>query len=79
MSQFTLYADTTRGRRPGFTNAADPELAKALVDVFAQALRRLGPHVQQGRFGAEMLVTLVNDGPFTIWLDTDGATPPARA
>ena len=69
VSQFTLYADTTRGRRPGFTNAAAPEPATALVDVFAEALRRHGPHVEQGRFGAEMQVSLVNDGPFTIWLD----------
>jgi len=71
VSQFTLYADTSRGRRPGFTNAAAPEPANALVDVFANAVRRLGPLVEQGRFGAEMQVTLVNDGPFTIWLDTD--------
>jgi D-tyrosyl-tRNA(Tyr) deacylase len=75
VSQFTLYADTSRGRRPGFTNAAAPEPANALVEVFADALRRFGPHVEQGRFGAEMQVALVNNGPFTIWLDTD----PSRA
>jgi D-tyrosyl-tRNA(Tyr) deacylase len=70
VSQFTLYADTTRGRRPGFTNAAPPERANALVDHFGEALRRRGLHVEQGRFGAHMQVSLVNDGPFTIWLET---------
>ena len=73
VSQFTLYADTSRGRRPGFTNAATPALATSLVDAFAEALRKLGLHVAQGSFGAEMQVSLVNDGPFTIWLDTDSA------
>jgi D-tyrosyl-tRNA(Tyr) deacylase len=71
VSQFTLYADTSRGRRPGFTNAAAPEAANQLVDDFANALRTVGIHVEQGRFGAHMLVSLVNDGPFTIWLETD--------
>ena len=69
VSQFTLYADTSRGRRPGFTNAAPPELANALVDRFADALRALGIGVETGRFGAHMQVSLVNDGPFTIWLE----------
>jgi len=73
VSQFTLYADLSRGRRPGFTNAAPPEEANALVDSFGQALRRHGLKVEQGQFGAHMLVSLANDGPFTIWLDTDGA------
>jgi D-tyrosyl-tRNA(Tyr) deacylase len=72
VSQFTLYADTTRGRRPGFTNAAPPELASSLVDRFADALRSQGFTVETGRFGAHMQVALVNDGPFTIWLD-DGS------
>jgi len=72
VSQFTLYADTSRGRRPGFTNAAPPELASALVDRFATALRSQGLEVQTGQFGARMQVALVNDGPFTIWLDSDG-------
>jgi D-tyrosyl-tRNA(Tyr) deacylase len=72
VSQFTLYADTSRGRRPGFTNAAPPELANALVDHFGSALRAHGLPVQTGRFGAHMQVALVNDGPFTIWLDSDG-------
>jgi D-tyrosyl-tRNA(Tyr) deacylase len=71
VSQFTLYADTSRGRRPGFTNAAPPERATGLVDEFAAALRKYGPHVEQGRFGANMQVSLVNDGPFTIWLELD--------
>jgi D-aminoacyl-tRNA deacylase len=71
VSQFTLYADTRKGRRPGFTGAAAPELAERLYLRFAEALRSLGIVVATGRFGAEMAVSLVNDGPFTIWLDTD--------
>ena len=71
VSQFTLYADTRRGRRPGFTAAASPERADALYLRFVEALRELGVTVATGRFGAEMAVELVNDGPFTIWLDTD--------
>jgi D-tyrosyl-tRNA(Tyr) deacylase len=73
VSQFTLYADTSRGRRPGFTNAADPAVANQLYQQFAEALRVAGvADVQTGSFGAEMAVELVNDGPFTIWLDTGG-------
>jgi D-tyrosyl-tRNA(Tyr) deacylase len=71
VSQFTLYADTRRGRRPGFTGAAPPVLAERLYDRFARALRALGMPVATGVFGAVMEVELVNDGPFTIWLDTD--------
>jgi D-tyrosyl-tRNA(Tyr) deacylase len=71
VSQFTLFADTRRGRRPGFTGAAPPEAAERLYLRFAESLRALGVSVATGRFGAEMTVTLVNDGPFTIWLDTD--------
>jgi D-aminoacyl-tRNA deacylase len=71
VSQFTLYADTRRGRRPGFTGAAPPEVAERRYERFAAALRDLGVVVATGRFGAEMAVELVNDGPFTIWLDTD--------
>jgi D-aminoacyl-tRNA deacylase len=71
VSQFTLYADLSRGRRPGFTNAAPPDEANRLVDAVGAALRRRGLKVEQGEFGAHMQVSLVNDGPFTIWLETD--------
>jgi D-tyrosyl-tRNA(Tyr) deacylase len=70
VSQFTLYADTRRGRRPGFTDAAPPEQAQRLYERFAAALRELDVVVAIGKFGAAMEVELVNDGPFTIWLDT---------
>jgi D-tyrosyl-tRNA(Tyr) deacylase len=71
VSQFTLFADTSRGRRPGFTDAAPPEQAQRLYERFVAALREHDVRVETGRFGAEMAVSLVNDGPFTIWLDTD--------
>lgn len=71
ISQFTLFADVRRGRRPGFTGAAAPEVAAPLVDQVMAELRALGVPVQGGRFGAHMRVELVNDGPVTIWLDTD--------
>lgn len=71
VSQFTLFADTRRGRRPGFTGAAPPGPAERLYERMATALRALGVTVATGRFGAEMAVHLTNDGPFTIWLDTD--------
>jgi D-tyrosyl-tRNA(Tyr) deacylase len=70
VSQFTLYGDASRGNRPGFTNAAAPEAAEALVDRFASELRELGVSVLQGVFGAHMHVALVNDGPVTIWLQS---------
>jgi D-aminoacyl-tRNA deacylase len=70
VSQFTLYADTRRGRRPGFSGAASPALAERLYLRFAAALQAIGVTVATGRFGTEMAVELVNDGPFTIWLDT---------
>lgn len=70
VSQFTLYADVKKGRRPSFVAAARPEQAEPLVTRFADALRDLGLPVQTGRFGAHMHVELVNDGPVTIWLDT---------
>ncbi len=71
VSQFTLYADTSRGRRPGFSLAAEPRVAADLVERYAGGLEELGVKVARGRFGASMEVELVNDGPFTIWLDTD--------
>ena len=70
ISQFTLFADTRRGRRPGFTDGASPELAMPLYERVAVALEGLGVTVARGRFGAVTAVELVNDGPFTIWLDT---------
>jgi len=69
VSQFTLYADTRRGRRPSFTGAALPDKARPLVDQFTQSLVDLGVPTQQGIFGAEMLVEIFNDGPVTIWLE----------
>lgn len=69
VSQFTLYADTSRGRRPSFIYAAKPEVAEPLVEVFANELRGLGVETQQGVFGAHMLVELCNDGPVTIMLE----------
>ena len=71
ISQFTLYADCRRGRRPSFTEAAQPEIAEPLIDHFMQALRAEGiSHVGNGVFGRHMLVEIVNDGPVTITLDT---------
>jgi D-aminoacyl-tRNA deacylase len=70
VSQFTLYADTRRGRRPGFTDAARPELAAPLCDQFVMCLRGLGFKVETGEFQADMLVEIHNSGPVTIWLDT---------
>lgn len=76
VSQFTLYADTSRGRRPGFTAAAAPDIAERLYLVVARRLAGLGvSNVKTGRFGAAMAVDLVNDGPFTIWLDSDDWLP----
>ena len=71
ISQFTLYADVSRGRRPGFTGAAAPEMADRLYQHFASALAARGILVRTGRFGAEMEVELVNHGPFTVVIDTD--------
>ena len=71
ISQFTLYADMKRGRRPGFTRAGRPELAEPLVERFAQCLRELGVvHVACGVFGADMQVVIHNDGPVTLILDS---------
>ena len=73
VSQFTLYANCRRGRRPSFTDAADPATGRALYEHFCElAEADLGSaHVGRGSFGAHMSVELVNDGPFTVWLDTD--------
>ena len=70
VSQFTLAADTSRGTRPGFSYAAKPEMANRLYEQFAAELATLGLTVEKGRFGADMSVALVNDGPVTLWLDT---------
>ena len=70
VSQFTLYADMRKGRRPSFVHAADPAVAEPLVERFARRLRELGlDHVATGRFGAQMQVEIHNDGPVTLWLD----------
>ena len=71
VSQFTLYADTSRGRRPSFTGAGAPDLARPLVARFAAHLRALGVPVQEGEFGADMLVEIQNDGPVTILLSSE--------
>jgi D-tyrosyl-tRNA(Tyr) deacylase len=78
VSQFTLHADTRRGRRPSFTAAAPAEVAEPLVETYARALEGLGVRVAQGRFGAKMEVELVNDGPVTLLLDTDELARPRR-
>ncbi len=69
VSQFTLYADTRKGRRPSFTDAALPDTARPLVERFAKAMRSHGVATQTGEFGAHMLVEIANDGPVTIWLE----------
>jgi D-tyrosyl-tRNA(Tyr) deacylase len=70
VSQFTLFADTRKGRRPSFLGAAPPEVAEARYTTFAQALEELDVPVARGRFREEMEVELVNDGPMTVWLDS---------
>jgi D-tyrosyl-tRNA(Tyr) deacylase len=78
VSQFTLYADLRRGRRPGFTDAALPDYAEPIVAGFVERLRRDGAVVETGRFGAAMAVELVNDGPFTLILDSERDVGPAQ-
>ncbi|GAF41382.1 D-tyrosyl-tRNA(Tyr) deacylase [Agrilactobacillus composti DSM 18527 = JCM 14202] len=71
ISQFTLYADTKKGNRPSYTHAAKPEISEPIYHAFNTALRRAGLEVAEGVFGADMQVSLVNDGPVTIVFDTD--------
>jgi D-tyrosyl-tRNA(Tyr) deacylase len=70
VSQFTLAADLSRGNRPGFSGAAPPELGESLYRQFCAQLAQAGIPVETGRFGADMAVHLVNDGPVTIWIDS---------
>ena len=79
VSQFTLHADVRKGRRPSFVQAARPEVAEPLVDRFAETLRNQGIHVETGVFGAAMSVELVNDGPFTIVIDSADLERPRRS
>ena len=78
ISQFTLYADTRRGRRPGFSQAAPPNEAAAIFESVLTAFRETGLTVQTGRFQAHMTVEIVNDGPVTIMLDSDDLDRPRR-
>jgi D-tyrosyl-tRNA(Tyr) deacylase len=79
VSQFTLYGDTRKGRRPSFNDAARPEIAEPLVEAYTQALEALGVTVARGRFGAHMEVELVNDGPVTLVLDSAALDRPRRS
>jgi D-tyrosyl-tRNA(Tyr) deacylase len=78
VSQFTLYADTRKGRRPSFTDAAGPAIAIPLYEYVVARLAESGRPVATGRFGADMLVDLQNDGPVTIWLEREPAEGPAQ-
>ncbi len=78
VSQFTLYGDARKGRRPGFSEAARPEQAEPLVEHFVAQLGALGLPVETGRFRAAMEVELINDGPVTLWLDTASRSTPAE-
>jgi len=69
VSQFTLYGDTRKGRRPSFVGAARPEIAEPLFEQFVEAIRAQSVHVEMGRFGAKMAVELLNDGPVTLWME----------
>jgi D-tyrosyl-tRNA(Tyr) deacylase len=79
VSQFTLYADTRKGHRPSFTAAADPDEGRRWYERFVEALLRQGVHVETGEFGAHMRVALVNNGPVTIWLDSEDRKRSRRA
>lgn len=70
ISQFTLYGDTSQGNRPGFTNAAKPDMAIPFYEKFIETLKEKGVHTETGIFGADMKVSLVNDGPVTIIIDS---------
>lgn len=72
ISQFTLYGDCRKGNRPSFTAAASPEMGRRLYFEFLNALRALGTDPESGRFGADMRVELLNEGPMTIWLESEG-------
>jgi D-tyrosyl-tRNA(Tyr) deacylase len=78
VSQFTLYGDIRRGRRPSFSRAAAPELARPMVDRFSDLFAEQGLVVERGEFGAHMQVSLINDGPVTIWIDSDDFKQPRR-
>jgi D-tyrosyl-tRNA(Tyr) deacylase len=71
VSQFTLYGDARKGRRPSYATAAPPEAAEPLYDLYCGELRRLGHRVETGEFGAMMSVELVNDGPVTLWIEKE--------
>jgi len=75
VSQFTLYGDTRKGRRPSFVGAAPPGIAEPLFDAFVDAMRGRGVHVETGRFGAKMAVELVNDGPVTLLIEVEPPPP----